>query len=107
MQSAETLIDRRLRAVADPTRRDILRLIRSGEQPAGHLARHFAMSRPAVSRHLRVLREARLVRVREDGTQRLYQADEQALTDLARWFDRFWDEGLPRLKALAEKEARE
>ena len=107
MQAAQSLTDERLRALADPVRRDILSLVAHDEAPAGRIAARFRISRPAVSRHLRVLRTARLVTVREAGTSRFYKADRAALTELGQWFDTFWDRGLPRLKALAENEARD
>lgn len=78
----------------------------SREIPAGQLARGFAMSRPAVSQHLRVLREAGLVTVRRDGTRRLYIARPEALEDVVRFFDELWDRGLTRLKVVAEVEGR-
>jgi len=107
MQPAQSLLDQRLRALADPTRRGILRLIKSRDTMAGEIATQFDMTRPAVSRHLRVLREARLVRIKEVGTARLYRADAEAWRDMRGWFDRFWDDGLPRLKTLAEAEAKD
>ena len=106
MHAAQTLLDRRLRALSDPTRRDILAMIRTKEALAGDIAANFAMTRPGVSRHLKVLREARLVEDRQVGTARYYKADAAALGDLHRWFECFWTEGLPKLKALAEDEAK-
>ncbi|NNE81127.1 MAG: winged helix-turn-helix transcriptional regulator [Silicimonas sp.] len=105
MHAASTLIDERFRALADPTRRKILGLVGQKEYPAGEIAGQFEMTRPAVSRHLRILREARLVTVKSAGTTRFYSADKKALSDLGQFFGQFWDDGLPRLKALAEKEA--
>ena len=105
MRAAQSMTDERLRALADPVRRDILTLVGTNEAPAGRIPAQSRTSRPAVSRHLRVLRKARLVLVREDGTSRLYQADRAALAELGLWFDRFWDQGLRRMKALAETEA--
>ncbi len=104
MHAAQSLMDERLRAVADPTRRDILRLVASNEKPAGDIAQQFSITRPAVSRHLRVLRDAQLVTVRDAGTSRFYRADIVALKSMGAWFDSFWEDGLPRLKALAEAE---
>lgn len=106
MHAPQSLTDERLRALADPVRRAILKLVAQNEAPAGVIADHFQISRPAISRHLRVLRTARLVVVRENGTSRLYRSDRTALSELAQWFNNFWDEGLPRLKALAEREVR-
>jgi DNA-binding transcriptional ArsR family regulator len=74
-----------IEALADPTRRRVVELLGSGELTAGQIAEQFSSSRPAVSRHLRLLREAGLVSVREDGTRRLYQLQRQPLADLETW----------------------
>ena len=92
-------------AIADPIRRRVLELVRDAEVPAGELAAHFDVSRPAVSRHLRVLREAGLVRERRAGRLRLYRADPEPLAELRDWLERYWDERLDALKALAEESA--
>jgi DNA-binding transcriptional ArsR family regulator len=92
-------------AIADPIRRRVLELVRDAEVPAGELAGHFEVSRPAVSRHLRVLREAGLVRERRDGRLRLYRADPEPLSELREWLERYWDERLEALRSLAEEEA--
>ena len=105
MHPAETLTDERFRALADPVRREILGLVRAGERPAGEIAERFRITRPAVSRHLKVLLNAGLVTMRQSGTARFYAADQTALKDIGGWFDQFWDQGLPRLKELAEREA--
>jgi DNA-binding transcriptional ArsR family regulator len=89
-------------AIADPIRRRVLELVRDDEIPAGDLARQFEVSRPAVSRHLRVLREAGLVRERRQGRQRLYRADPTALAGLREWLEAYWDGRLDALRALAE-----
>ena len=107
MHAAQSLLDERLRAIADPTRRDILQMVRRAEQPAGDIAARFDMARPSVSRHLKVLTDAGLLTVRQKGTMRLFRADETALQDMQAWFDAFWTDGLPRLKALAEREMRD
>jgi DNA-binding transcriptional ArsR family regulator len=91
-------------ALADPIRRRVLELVRDGEVPAGELAAQFAVSRPAVSRHLRVLREAGLVHERRDGRLRLYRADPAPLAELRGWLEAYWAERLDALKALAEEE---
>lgn len=91
-------------AIADPTRRRVLELVRDDELPAGELAAAFTVSRPAVSRHLRVLREAGLVSERRDGRRRLYRADPLPLAELRGWLDRYWSERLDALKALAEED---
>jgi DNA-binding transcriptional ArsR family regulator len=89
-------------AVADPTRRRIVELVAAGERPAGEIAAAFAVTRPAISRHLRVLREAGVVTVRDEGQRRLYRLDPAALDVLGAWIDRtrtFWT---GRLDALDE-----
>ena len=95
-------MDTQLRALADPTRREILRRLLDHEEPAGEIAGAFAVSRPAVSRHLRVLREAGLVTVRNKGTSRYYRTDQAALSTVRSRLDAFWEAGLPRLKAAVE-----
>lgn len=98
-------MDESLRAVADPTRRAILRLVRDGELPAGEIATHFpAISRPAVSQHLRVLDAAGLVAVRPDGNRRLYRLRREGLRDAAAFLEEMWSDRLARLKAAAERE---
>ena len=104
---AEELVDESLRAVADPTRRAILRLVRDGELAAGEIATHFpSISRPAVSQHLRVLAHAGLVDVRPDGTRRLYRWRREGLRDAAAFVEEMWSDSLARLKAVAEREER-
>jgi DNA-binding transcriptional ArsR family regulator len=101
----EELMDDSLRAVADPTRRAILRLVRDGELPAGRIAEQFpGISRPAVSQHLRVLSDAGLVDVRPDGNRRLYRWRPEGLRDAAAFVEEMWFDRLARLKAAAERE---
>jgi len=76
-----------LDALADPTRRRIVELLADDERSAGEIASHFSTSRPGVSRHLRVLRDAGLVRVREDGQRRLYSLDPAPLAELNAWLE--------------------
>ena len=76
-------------AIGDPVRREILELLNSGPEPAGEIARRFTISRPAVSRHLRVLRESGLVRDALVGRQRLYSVDPAPLFEIARWVEQF------------------
>lgn len=95
-----------LRAIAEPRRREILRLIWDAERSAGEIADHFDISRPAISQHLKVLREADLVSERRDGTRRFYRARPETLEDLRHFLEGFWDEGLAGLKREAEKEER-
>jgi DNA-binding transcriptional ArsR family regulator len=96
-------------AIADPTRRAILDRLRAGEAPVHEIAARFAMSRPAVSRHLRVLRDARLVRERRggaDGRERVYQLTPAPLADVARWtqsYETFWPANLAGLKRHLER----
>jgi DNA-binding transcriptional ArsR family regulator len=92
-------------AVADPTRRAILDRLRGGELPVAELASGFAMSRPAVSKHLRVLRGARLVRERRAGRQRLYQLTPAPLANVADWVETYrslWQQNLLNLKRHLE-----
>ncbi len=87
-------------AIAEPQRRDILALLRAGERPVTDLARELGMSQPRASKHLRVLREVGLVRVRGAGRQRLYGLDARGLRPVHAWvggFERFWDESFDRL----------
>ena len=100
-----------LAALADDTRRQIVALLAGGERAAGELAGQFPVSRPAISRHLRVLREAGLVTVRQDGQRRVYAVDPQPLAELHAWLARYrrlWDERLDalerRLDAATEEE---
>ncbi|TDD71339.1 ArsR family transcriptional regulator [Jiangella aurantiaca] len=92
-------MDDALRAVADPTRRAIMELVRDGERSAGDIAAGFpAMSRPAVSQHLKVLADAGLVDVRRDGNRRLYALRPEGLADAAGFIERMWSLQLRRLK---------
>jgi DNA-binding transcriptional ArsR family regulator len=91
-------------AISDPIRRRVLELVRDRELPAGDLAAEFDVSRPAVSRHLRVLREAGLLHERRAGRQRLYRADPEPLAELREWLDGYWSGRLDALKRLAEED---
>ncbi len=94
-----------LAALADPTRRQIVETLGRGEHASGEIAGKFAISAPAISQHLKVLREARLVRVRVEAQRRIYTIDPDGLAEIADWLDRvrrFWS---PRLDAL-ERELR-
>lgn len=93
-------------AIADPIRRRVLELVRDRELPAGELAAQFDVSRPAVSRHLRVLREAGLLVERRQGRKRLYQANPEPLAELRDWLDDYWAGRLGALRDLAEREER-
>ncbi|MEV0900808.1 metalloregulator ArsR/SmtB family transcription factor [Actinoplanes sp. NPDC049802] len=88
-------------AIAEPQRRDILTLLRAGEWPVTDLARELGMTQPQASKHLRVLREVGLVRVREAGKQRLYGLDARGLRPIHEWvggFEQFWTGGFDRLE---------
>jgi DNA-binding transcriptional ArsR family regulator len=91
-----------LRAIAEPRRRRILQLVRDGELSAGDIAAQFDISRPAVSQHVNVLKEAGLVSERRDGTRRLYRARPEGLGELRAFLEGFWDERLEALKREAE-----
>src|SRR6187397_1380578 len=93
-----------LKAIAAPRRRQILTLVRDDELSAGEIASHFDVTRPAVSQHLNVLKEAGLVSERRNGTRRLYRARPEGLAELKEFFEHFWDPRLATLKREAEKE---
>ena len=96
-----------MKAIAEPRRRKILTLVRDGELSAGEIAARFDVTRPAISQHLGVLKEAGLVRERRDGTRRLYQARPEGLEELRVFLEEFWDTRLDALRREAErKEAR-
>jgi DNA-binding transcriptional ArsR family regulator len=100
-------VEAALKAIAAPTRRQILTLVRDGELSAGEIAGHFDVTRPAVSQHLNVLKEAGLVSERRNGTKRLYRARPEGLAQLKAFLEEFWDQRLDALKAEAEKEEAE
>ncbi len=95
-----------LKAIAAPHRRRILWLVRDEELSAGEIAAHFEVTRPAVSQHLSVLKEAGLVNERRNGTRRLYRARPEGLVELRAFLDEFWGERLEALKREAEREER-
>src|SRR5215471_16756444 len=98
-------MDAALKALAEPRRRAILKLVWSQELPATEIAGHFAdVSRPAISQHLTVLKEADLVTERRDGTRRMYRANPQTMADLRAFLDDYWTSGLERLRDAAEAE---
>lgn len=92
-----------MKAIAEPRRRRILQLVRDGELSAGEIAAHFDVTRPAISQHLNVLKEAGLVSERRNGTRRLYQARPEGLEELRTFLEGFWDERLEVLKREAER----
>ncbi|MBI4504818.1 MAG: helix-turn-helix transcriptional regulator [Chloroflexi bacterium] len=99
-------MDTALRAIAEPRRRDILRLILSRELAAGEIAAHFDVTRPAISQHLAVLKAAGLVVERRQGTRRFYRGRPEGLAELRAFLEEFWDEHLWLLKRAAEAEER-
>ena len=99
-------VETALKAIAEPRRRRILRLVWDGELSAGEIASHFDVTQPAVSQHLKVLKEAGLVDERRNGTKRLYRARPEGLADLKAFLDEFWGDRLEALKREAEREER-
>jgi DNA-binding transcriptional ArsR family regulator len=98
-----------LEALADPTRRRIVELLAEREREAGEIASHFDVSRPAVSRHLRVLREHGLVRARSDAQRRIYSLDPRPLAEIDAWLDRyrvFWTNRLDALDVQLRRSRR-
>jgi DNA-binding transcriptional ArsR family regulator len=93
-----------LKAIAEPRRRAILRLVRVDELTAGEIAQAFEVTRPAVSQHLRVLKEAGLVAERRDGTRRFYRLRPEGMRELLKFLEEFWTDALDRLKVAAERE---
>ncbi|HEV2532394.1 metalloregulator ArsR/SmtB family transcription factor [Phenylobacterium sp.] len=91
-------------ALADPTRREVFERLAQGPRSVGELASDLPVSRPAVSQHLKVLKDAGLVTDRPEGARRVYQIDPQGLGQIRAWLDRFWDSALEAFKAEAEKD---
>jgi DNA-binding transcriptional ArsR family regulator len=100
-----TYADRALAALGDSTRRLVFKRLRSGARSVGEIADGMDVSRPAVSQHLKVLKAARLVVDRAEGTRRLYAVDARGVEALRSWLDGFWDEALSAFTAAAEREA--
>lgn len=92
-----------LDALGDPTRRAIFERLADGPRAVGELARELPVSRPAVSQHLKVLKEAGLVTACQEGTRRRYQLDPAGIGDLRAWLDRFWDQALDAFKSAVEQ----
>ena len=93
-------------AVADPTRRAILDRLRRGPSPVNELASGFRVSRPAISKHLRILRTARLVHEKKEGRQRIYELDPARIQEVAKWaeeYRRFWQQSITNLKRHLEQ----
>ena len=94
-------------ALADPTRRAVLDMLRRGRQPAGQIAQAFPISRPAISKHLRLLRRAHLVQEQREGRNRFYELNPEPLKTVDSWLDQyrtFWSTSLANLKAFVESE---
>lgn len=105
--SPEKPVEAAFQALADPTRRAVLDLLRRGSQPAGAIARAFPVSRPAISKHLRLLRRAHLVREHREGRHRLYQLNPEPLRAVDSWLEHyraFWQTRLAGLKTFIEDE---
>ena len=95
-----------LRAIAEPRRLQILRLVRDREVSAGEIAKRFEVSRPAISQHLAVLKEAGLLVERRQGTRRLYRSRPEGLAELRAYLEGFWQESLFQLKQTVERDQR-
>jgi len=95
-----------LAALADSTRRRVFEELRAGPRSVGTLAKRLPVSRPAVSQHLKVLKEAGLVADKSEGTRRVYHIDPKGLAAIRRWLDQFWDDALSAFQAEAEKKSR-
>jgi DNA-binding transcriptional ArsR family regulator len=93
-------------ALGDRTRRAIFEMLRNGPLAVGEIAGELPVSRPAVSQHLRVLKEAGLVTERRNGTRRIYRVDPDGVATLRAYFDEFWNEALAAFKEAAEDERR-
>jgi len=91
-------------ALGDPTRRAVLDLLRRGPRAVGEIADHLPVSRPAVSQHLRVLKDAGLVHDRPDGSRRLYAVDQRGLDEARRYLERYWDAALQAFADATEEE---
>lgn len=91
-----------LECLSDPTRRQVFERLRAGPKSVGVLAQGMTVSRPAVSQHLKALKDAGLVRDRADGTRRVYYIDPDGLCELRRWLDGFWDEALKSFQMAVE-----
>lgn len=93
------------KAIADPTRREVLRLLSENERPISKIADHFNMSRTAVTKHLQILTEAELISGRKEGREKIYQLHPEPLNEVKQWlsyYEKFWDNKLAMLKHLVE-----
>lgn len=98
--------DRAFSALYDPTRRAVLERLRDGPRPVGEIARGLPVTRPAVSQHLKVLKEAGLVADRSEGTRRIYHIDPKGLGAMRAWLDQFWDSALAAFATDVERSAK-
>ena len=96
-----------MRAIADGTRRHILSLVWEVERPAGEIAEHFSLTRPAVSQHLTVLLKSDLISVRQEGTRRLFHANRDRIEALRAELEAFWGGRMAKLKTAAERAQKE
>jgi DNA-binding transcriptional ArsR family regulator len=103
----QTYADRALDALGDPTRRAVFKRLQAGTLSVNEIAAGLGVTRPAVSQHLKILKEARLVIDRPEGTRRLYAIDSRGLGELRNWLDGFWDKTLAAFKQAAEREAKQ
>ena len=91
-----------LQILADPTRQALIEMLRDGPQPVGRLAAGLPISRPATSKHLRLMKDAGVVKMTEEGTKNLYELNLESLEELRRYLEGFWETSLDRLKNAAE-----
>src|SRR5262245_45051832 len=97
-------VTNQLAALADPTRRQVFERLRAEDLPVSAIARGLPVSRPAVSQHLKVLKDAGLVSDRAEGTRRIYRIDPQGLAAMRAWLDQFWETALNAYAETVEKE---
>jgi DNA-binding transcriptional ArsR family regulator len=102
-----TNAERVFAALHDPTRRTVFESLRDGPKPVGEIARGLPVTRPAVSQHLKVLKEAGLVEDRSEGTRRIYQIDPEGLGAMRAWLDQFWNSALTAFAAEVERTSKE
>ena len=105
MNAATTTAERALDALGDPTRRLVFKRLRAGTRSVREIAEGLDISRPAVSQHLRILRNAGLAVVRIEGTRHFYAVDMRGVEAVRGWFDKFWDQALGAFRRAAEREA--
>jgi DNA-binding transcriptional ArsR family regulator len=94
------------KAIADPTRREVLRLLAESERPISEITSHFSMSRTAVTKHLQILTEAELISGRKDGREKIYQLHPEPLTEVKQWlsyYEKFWENKLSMLRHVVEE----